>query len=292
MNLVIRPVHDVFLEEVAFPAFQVGVVDAASGLAKLLESVGDERVAWLLGRVLDRTMGGSFFGLMDDEWLELVHLLLFSEWERRRDGWHVTREHPGYAASYDLALHVALMLQEPAYPYADEAAAARFRDDWLAGPLRSGPVALVAGIWDPFPPFPPDQVLVTVGRSTYAPAENLAVADWSYRPAHAVKAWGRRLDEQLKNLIGRERVRLGPVSLREADELLGYWTGQITETPALSVAFSGLGAASGGWVRELGELSKLIREAAAGGQALTSLVTREGGQVSDSESAEAARARW
>jgi len=292
VNLVIRPVHDVFLEEVAFPAFQLGVVDAASGLAKLLESVADERVAWLLGRVLDRTMGGSFFGLMNEEWLELIHLLLFSEWERRRDGWHVTREHPGYAASYELALHVALMLQEPAYPYADEAAAERFRDDLLAGPLRSGPVALVAGIWDPFPPFPPDQVLVTVGRSTYAPAENLAVADWSYRPAHAVKAWGRRLDEQLKNLVGRERVRLGPVSLREADELLGYWTGQIAETPALSVAFSGLGAASGGWVREVGELSKLIREAAAGGHALTSLVTREGGQVSESETPEAVRARW
>ena len=292
MNLVIRPVHDVFLEEVAFPAFQLGVVDAASGLAKLLESVGDERVAWLLGRVLDRTMGGSFFGLMDDEWLELVHLLLFAEWERRRDGWHVAREHPGYAAAYELALHVALMVQEPSYPYADADAAARFRDDWLAGPLRTGPVALVAGIWDPFPPFPPDQVLVTVGRSTYAPAENLAIADWSYRSAHAVKAWGRRLDEQLKNLIGRERVRLGPLSLREADELLGYWTGQVPETPALSVAFSGLGAASGGWVREVGELSRLIRNAAAGGQAFTSLVTREGGQVSDSEPAEAARARW
>jgi len=292
VNLVIRPVHDVFLEEVAFPAFKLGVVDAASGLAKLLESVGDERVAWLLGRVLDRTMGGSFFGLMDDEWLELVHLLLFAEWERRRDGWHVAREHPGYAAAYELALHVALMVQEPSYPYADADAAARFRDDWLAGPLRTGPVALVAGIWDPFPPFPPDQVLVTVGRSTYAPAENLAIADWSYRSAHAVKAWGRRLDEQLKNLIGRERVRLGPLSLREADELLGYWTGQVPETPALSVAFSGLGAASGGWVREVGELSRLIRNAAAGGQAFTSLVTREGGQVSDSEPAEAARARW
>ena len=35
MNLVIRPVHDVFLEEVVFPAFAVGVVDAASGLGKL-----------------------------------------------------------------------------------------------------------------------------------------------------------------------------------------------------------------------------------------------------------------
>ena len=52
-------------------------------------------------------------------------------------------------------------------------------------------MALVAGIWDPFPPFPPDQVLVTVGRSTYAPSENLAIADWSYRPSHAVKAWER-----------------------------------------------------------------------------------------------------
>ena len=292
MNLVIRPVHDVFLEEVAFPAFAVGVVDAASGLGKLLEWIGDERVTWQLGRVLDRTVGGSFFGLVDDEWLELVHVLLFSEWERRRDGWHVAREHPGYAASYELGLHVALMLQDPSYPYADAQAAERFRDDWLGRVIKSGPVALVAGIWDPFPPFPPDQVLVTVGRSTYAPAENLAIADWSYRASHAVKAWEHRLDEQLKNLLARERSRLGPVSLREADELLGYWSGQITETPALSVAFSGLGAASGGWVRELGELSKLIREAAAGGQALTSLVTREGGQVSDSESAEAARARW
>ena len=111
MNLVIRPVHDVFLEEVAFPALAVGVVDAASGLGKLLEWIADERVSWLLGRVLDRTVGGSFLGLVEDEWLELVHILLFSEWERRRDGWHVAREHPGYAADYELGLHVALMLQ-------------------------------------------------------------------------------------------------------------------------------------------------------------------------------------
>ena len=116
-------------------------------------------------------MGGSFFGLVDDEWLELVHVLLFSEWERRRDGWHVAREHPGYAASYELALHVALMLQDPSYPYARRAAppSASARSGW-GRVIRSGPVALVAGIWDPFPPFPPDQVLVTVGRSTYAPA--------------------------------------------------------------------------------------------------------------------------
>jgi len=292
VNLVIRPVHDVFLEEVAFPAFAVGVVDAASGLGKLLEWIADERVAWLLGRVLDRTVGGSFFGLLDDEWLELVHLLLFSEWERRRDGWHVAREHPGYAAGYELGLHVALMVQDPGYPYADPRAADRFREEWLGKVIKSGPVALVAGIWDPFPPFPPDQVLVTVGRSTYAPPENLAIADWSYRPSHAVQAWARRLDEQLRNLLGRERSRLGPVSLREEDELLAYWTGELPEAPALSVAFSGLGPTAGGWVREVAELSRLIRSAAAAGHGLTSLVTREGGQVSEVEAPAAGPAGW
>ena len=110
----------------------------------------------------------------------------------------------------------------------------------------------MAGIWDPFPTFPPDQVLVTVGRSTYAPAENLAIADWSYRPSHAVQSWARRLDEQLRSLLGRERARLGPLSLRESDELLAYWSGQLPEAPALSVAFSGLGPTAGGWVREVG----------------------------------------
>ena len=292
MNLVIRPVHDVFLEEVVFPAFAVGVVDAASGLGKLLEWIGDERVSWQLSRVLDRTVGGSFFGLVDDDWLELVHILLFSEWERRHDGWHVAREHAGYAASYELGLHVALMVQDPSYPYADPQAAERFRDDWLGRVIKSGPVALVAGIWDPFPPFPPDQVLVTVGRSTYAPGEDLAIADWSYRPSHAVKAWERRLDEQLMNLLGRERSRLGPVSLRESDELLAYWTGQLPEAPALSVAFSGLGPTGGAWVRDVGELSRLIRNAASAGHGLTSLVTREGGQVIETEPTEPAPAGW
>jgi hypothetical protein len=292
VNLVIRPVHDVFLEEVAFPAFAVGVVDAAGGLSKLLEWIADERVSWLLGRVLDRTVGGSFFGLVDEEWLELVHILLFTEWERRRDGWHVAREHPGYAASYELGLHVALMLQDPSYPYADPKAAERFREEWLGRVIRSGPVALIAGIWDPFPLFPPDQVLVTVGRSTYAPPENLAIADWSYRPSHAVQAWARRLEEQIRNLLGRERSRLGPVSLRESDELLAYWLGEVPDAPALSVAFSGLGPTAGGWVREVGELSRLVQNAAAAGHGLTSLVTREGGQVSESEPTEAGPARW
>src|SRR5262249_18469441 len=157
-------------------------------------------------------------------------------------------EHPGYAANYELGLHIALMVQDPSYPYADPSAAERFREDWLGKVIKSGPVALVAGIWDPFPPVPPDQVLVTLGRRPSAPPENLAIADWSYRASHAVSSWARRLDEQLRSLLQRERVRLGPVSLREADELLGYWSGRLADAPALSVAFSGLGPGSGGWV--------------------------------------------
>jgi hypothetical protein len=108
-----------------------------------------------------------------------------------------------------------------------------------------------------------------------------------------VKSWERRLDDQLKNLLGRERSRLGPVSLRESDELLAYWTGQLHDVPALSVAFSGLGPTAAEWVREVGEMSRLIRNATAAGHGLTSLVTREGGEVTDSEpSSETAPGGW
>jgi hypothetical protein len=108
-----------------------------------------------------------------------------------------------------------------------------------------------------------------------------------------VKTWERRLDDQLKNLLGRERARLGPVSLRESDELLAYWMGQVPDAAALSVAFSGLGPTAGGWVREVGELSRLIRNAAAAGHGLTSLVTREGGQmVTESEPSGPAPGGW
>jgi hypothetical protein len=279
VNVVIRPVHDRFLEDIAFPALTLGVVDAAAGLGKLLEDVADDRVRWLLEQVLDRTVGGSFFGLVDDDWLELVHLLLFAEWYRSGEGWRIAREHPGYAARYELALHAALMLQDSSYPHADPVRAEAFREEWLGNVIKSGPVALVAGIWDPFPAFPPDQVLVTVGRSTYAPAENLAIADWSYRPSHAVRAWAKRLPEQVGALLSREQSRLGRVEIPESEELLSYWLGKVPNPPPLSVAFSGLGPEAANWVREIGELARLLREAAAAERGLTSLVTREGGQV-------------
>jgi hypothetical protein len=83
------------------------------------------------------------------------------------------------------------------------------------------------------------------------------------------------------------------VSLRESDELLAYWTGELPDPPALSVAFSGLGPTASAWVREVGELSRLIRNATAARHGLTSLVTREGGQVTDSEpSSEPAPGGW
>ena len=107
-----------------------------------------------------------------------------------------------------------------------------------------------------------------------------------------MKSWERRLDDQLKNLLGRERSRLGPVSLRESDELLAYWRGQIPDAPALSVAFSGLGPTASAWVREVGEMSRLIRDATKAGHGLTSLVTREGGQVMESEPSVPPPAGW
>jgi len=281
VNVVIRPVHDRFVEDIVFPALALGVIDAAAGLSKLREDIADERPLWLLDRVLDRHVEGSFFGLVDDDWLELIHLLLFAEWQRRRDGWRIAREPPGYAASDETALHVALMIQDPSYPFGNLHAAERFRESWLASIHRTGPAALVAGIWDPFPTFPPDQVLVTAGRSTYAPAENLAIADWSYRSSRAVAAWARRLPEQLVALLKREKQRLGSVAIPEYDELLSYWHGTLPTAPTLSVAFSGLGPDGASWVREVGELARLIRDAARAEHGLTSLVTRIGGQVTD-----------
>jgi hypothetical protein len=280
VNVILRPVNDRFLEEVAFPAFSLGVVDAGAGLARLLQGMADERTLWLVERVLERTVGGSFFGLDDDEWLEALHRVLFAEWQQTPVGWAVAFEHAGYAGKYEHSLHAALMLQEPTYPYWDPRAAEAFQADWLGRVIRSGLVALVAGIWDPFPTFPPDQVLVTLGRSLYRPADNAAVADWSYRSSYAVKAWGRKLQEQVQGLALRERKRLGKVELPEVQELLAYWLGTLPSPPTLTVAFSGLGADAQAWVREVGQLAQQVREAAAKDFGLTSLVTRESGTLS------------
>ena len=280
MNVILRPVNDRFLEEVAFPAFSLGVVDAGAGLARLLQGMADARTVWLVEHVLDRTVGGSFFGLDDDDWLEALHRVLFAEWRDDGEGWTVVAEHAGYAGKYEHALHAALMLQEPAYPYWEPVAAEAFQADWLGRVIRSGLVALVAGIWDPFPTFPPDQVLVTLGRSLYRPADNAAVADWSFRSSYAVKAWGRKLQEQVQRLAGREKKRLGKVEIPELQELVAYWLGTLHSPPTLTVAFSGLGADAQAWVREVGQLAQQVREASAKDFALTSLVTRESGTLS------------
>lgn len=280
MNVILRPVNDRFLEEVAFPAFSLGVVDAGAGLARLLQGMADSRTQWLVEHVLERTVGGSFFGLDDDDWLEALHRVLFAEWQETPEGWAVATEHAGYAGKYEHALHAALMLQEPTYPYWDPRVAEAFQADWLGRVIRSGLVALVAGIWDPFPTFPPDQVLVTLGRSLYRPSDNAAVADWSYRSSYAVKAWGRKLQEQVVRLAERERRRLGKVEIPEVQELLAYWLGTLPAPPTLTVAFSGLGADAQAWVREVGQLAQQMREAAEKGFGLTSLVTRESGTLS------------
>ena len=81
-------------------------------------------------------------------------------------------------------------------------------------------------------------------------------------------------------LVERERKRLGKVEIPEVQELRAYWLGTLPAPPALTVAFSGLGADAQAWVREVGQLAQQVREAAAQDFALTSLVTRESGTLS------------
>src|SRR5687767_8721903 len=123
MDVVIRPVNDRFLAEVAFPGFELGVVDAMSGLEFLAQHLVDERTKTLIELLLERGVEGSFFSLEEDKWIEAVYRLLFWEWREVDGGWEITHEYLGFAGDWDEALHLALMLEDAHYPYHDEAAA-------------------------------------------------------------------------------------------------------------------------------------------------------------------------
>src|SRR5689334_8618964 len=117
MDVVIRPVNDRFLREVAFPAFHAGATDATVGIRALRSAVGDERMAFLLESLLEDGISGGFFSLDSERWLEAVYRLLFSEWEEAAPrNWQVHREPVGFASSFDESLQLALLLEEPKYP--------------------------------------------------------------------------------------------------------------------------------------------------------------------------------
>jgi hypothetical protein len=281
MNVVLRPVNDRFLNQVAFPAFEQGAADAAGALQRLREAVSDERTMFLLESLLDSGVQGGFFTLDADRWLEAVYRLLFSRWEEVGEGWKVHDEPIGYAGGFDATLELTLLLEEPAYPYAEQPRAEQFRDDFLAAMPKAYSLSrLICGAWEPVPAFAPDQVLNTQGRGFYRPQEGLAVAEWAYRSAEDVARLYAQLPAQVMRLVERERSRLAPLPVPEARLLLAHWL-EGAPPPTLAVAFSGLGLQASQWTQELGVLLALLRQAASSQQGLTCVMTDGGRQMAD-----------
>ena len=203
--------NDGFLQKVAFPAFEAGVLDANSGVELLLDQVRDNSTRVPLELLVESGLEGSFFGLDSERWVDSVYRLIFLKWVQKADGWHVAGEYVGYAGDWHETLHLALMLEHPRYPYWDAKEAAAVREACIDAPYTDlGLAALLCGLWDPFPPFPPDQVISTVGRGAYNPGEQAAVADWCHRSAAAVVHWDQQVAAKLSRLLRREEMRLRP----------------------------------------------------------------------------------
>jgi hypothetical protein len=276
MQLVLRPVNDQFLNEIVFPIMEMGMVSSEVALTRLRPQIADERVGMLVESLLDRgaAHGTALWGLDTDMWLEIVHQLLFWDWTKAPDGWRLKAEYPGFAADWRQMLHLALMIENPHYPYDDAATATQVLEEMTTVPAGNlGLASFFAGHWDPGPRFPAHEVLSTIpDRGRFKGDE--CVADWSYRPASTVSFWVRQLPTKLGRLLKREETRLQPVVVPEARRLLDYWNGTSREVPPLSVAFSGLGVQSERWVMDIGLIAEQVRQAAAAGQGLSMILTR------------------
>jgi hypothetical protein len=277
MEVVLRPINDQFLRKVVFPAFELGVVDAAPAIEHLLRQLNDEGTRVLLEMLLEHSVDGSFFGLTDDRWSEAVYRLLFYEWLPDSDGWIISNQYSGYAGPWEETFHLALMLEDAQYPYADDEKADQFRRAFWGTPRKKfGLATLLTGTWDPIPNFPPDQVLTVEGNGVYNPKAGLARADWAWRPMITVSEWAARMPSALNNLLDRESKRLRPISAPEKHEVLDYWLGRSKEPPLLAVSFSGLGPRAHEWIREIGALAHVVRNAADAQQGLTAVISRKG----------------
>ncbi|MCA2978818.1 MAG: hypothetical protein INH41_13275 [Myxococcaceae bacterium] len=277
MDVVLRPVNDSFLKKVVFPAFELGVVDATPGLEFLLKHLNDEATRVLLEMLLEHAVDGSFFGLTDHRWSEAVYRLLFFEWLPDSDGWIIANQYMGYAGPWTETFHLALMLEDPQYPYADDEQADQFRRGfWSAPRLKLGLSTLLTGTWDPVPNFPPDQVLTVEGAGVYDLKAGVARADWAWRPKTAVGEWAARMPSALSGLLDRESRRLRPISAPEKHDVLDFWLGRTSEPPLLAVSFSGLGSRANEWIREIGALARVVRKAANAQQGVTAVITRRG----------------
>ncbi|MBX5480986.1 MAG: hypothetical protein IRZ16_03930 [Myxococcaceae bacterium] len=274
MDIVLRSVNQRFLEEVVFPTFELGAKDSQRALERLAGAIGDPLTRMQVEALIERGSDGGWSEVDLDRFQEVVYRLLFSEWRRTGEGWIPDTQDEAYAGDLEETLHLALMITDPSYPYWDEAEARRQRGQAIAPPyLDRGLPAFIGGVWEPFPAFAPGEVLTTRGTNIYVPSERLAVADWSWRHPVTVQEWSDDLPRALRDLMNREVQRLRPIEVPEANEVIDYWTGKVSEPPQLVVGFSGLGPRSGAWVREIADLAAQIRRAAAREQGLTAIIT-------------------
>ncbi|WP_224243294.1 hypothetical protein [Hyalangium gracile] len=274
MEIVLRAIHDRFFEEAVIPFLTRAMGDAPGALEELLGVLGDEQSRFLCEQLLSSASPGGLSTLAPETWADLVDRLVFQQW-REGAGWEIEGHRAGYAGDWDEALHLALMVEQPDYPYANAREARAARDAFRLRPQTGlGLASLVAGVWEPFPPFPPDQIFSTQGRGGYFPKQGLAFADWSWRSASAVAGWHGSLPVKLERLLAREQERLKMPSLPERTELLAWWAGKAPQPPPLAVVFSGLGPRAPGWIQELGVICGHVREAARERTALVSLVMK------------------
>lgn len=275
MEVVLRPVNDRFFEGLVLPFLTRAMGDAPGAVEALAGHLADEQGRFLCERLLSTALSGGLNAVDPEPWAELVDRLIFLQWGEGRAGWQVVGQKAGYAGDWDEALHLALMVEDPKYPYWDAKESRAVRDMWRLRPVAEmGLASLIAGHWEPFPEFPPDRVFSTQGRGEYSPRTKFAFADWAWRPARAVAHWQVNLGRKLEKLLAREQARLNLASLPEWDEVLAYWNGKVPAPPALTVAFSGLGQRSTSWVVELGVLASHVRETAKDRTALSVLVTK------------------
>jgi hypothetical protein len=275
MEIVLRPVSDRFFQEAVLPFLTQAMGDAAGALEWLQGQLGDDQTRFMCERLASSAMPGGPGALEPEPWTDLVERLIFMQWQEGPAGWEIQGQRAGYAGDWDEGLHLALMMEQADYPYANAREARAVRDAFRLKPRGDlGLASLMAGAWEPVPEFPPDQIFSTQGRSGYVPREGVAFADWAWRPGRTVAHWHLNLQRKLERLVSREQERLKLASLPERDELLAYWLGKASQPPPLAVAFSGLGPRAPSWLLELGVIAGHVREAAQAQAALVSLVTK------------------
>jgi hypothetical protein len=275
MDVVLRPINDRFFHEQVLPFLTRAMADAPGALESLLEGLADGQSRMLCEQLLSTALPGGVNAVAMEPWADLVDRLVFLLWMEGPGGWEVGGVQAGYSDVWDEALHLALMLEEPGYPYWDARDSLEVRDGMRFRPMADmGLASLLAGQWEPFPEFLPDRVFSTQGRGEYFPGARFAFADWAWRPSWMVAHWQVHLPRKLERLLAREQERMRLSSLPEKDEVLGYWLGEVAQPPPLTVAFSGLGPRAANWIIELGALTSRVRAAAMAKQGLAALVTK------------------